>query len=331
MYFAKDAPIEAKPIYIRADVAKELPNADDRRMNDPVDSQEMVFQSYRRDECMELGLVLTSAEIANQISHHSGKWWLSVEAKDEASALQELAAYRRDNPVGENVIKRRIPLFGGSFAGAFIYAATICLIGSVSSSEATRDIWMSTGQMNSDMFLQGQVWRATTALTLHADAQHLMSNLAFGCVFGMMAGRILGGGIAWLSIVGAGTLGNGLNAIMRSESHLSIGASTAVFAALGVMVAHALHPRFVSSEKRFKRWSPLIAGVLLLAFVGVGGERTDVGAHVTGFVSGMVIGWLAARLPLHWLSNSRLQMASGFIAFAMVVLAWTFAVRFGAR
>jgi membrane associated rhomboid family serine protease len=147
----------------------------------------------------------------------------------------------------------------------------------------------------------------------------------------MMAGRILGGGIAWLSIVSAGTLGNGLNAVMRSETHLSIGASTAVFAALGVLVAHALHPRFVSSEKLFKRWSPLIAGVLLLAFVGVGGERTDVGAHVTGFVSGMVIGWLAARLPLHWLSNPRIQMASGAAAFTVIVLAWTIAVRLGAQ
>ncbi len=300
-------------------------------MNDTVASQETVFQSHRRDECMELGLVLTSAEIQNQIFHHSGKWWLSVAPQDEASALQELAAYRRDNPIAEKLVSRRIPLFEGSFVGAFVYAATICLIGSVSSSADTREIWMSIGQMNSDAFLGGQFWRATTALTLHADAQHLLSNLAFGCVFGMMAGRILGGGIAWLSIVSAGTLGNGLNAVMRSETHLSIGASTAVFAALGVLVAHALHPRFVSSEKLFKRWSPLIAGVLLLAFVGVGGERTDVGAHVTGFVSGMVIGWLAARLPLHWLSNPRIQMASGAAAFTVIVLAWTIAVRLGAQ
>ena len=38
-------------------------------------------------------------------------------------------------------------------------------------------------------------------------------------------------------------------------------------------------------------WAPLAAGILLLVYLGFGGERTDVGAHVAGFAVGAVLGF----------------------------------------
>ena len=109
---------------------------------------------------------------------------------------------------------------------------------------------------------------------------------------------------------------------MQPETHTSIGASTAVFAALGLLVAHALRNRGPVRETLLKRWSPLIGGVVLLAMTGVGGERTDVMAHVTGFVAGMLMGWLACSLPLAWLTNVVVQRVAGVATIALVMIAW---------
>ncbi|MGB7346111.1 MAG: rhomboid family intramembrane serine protease [Pirellulaceae bacterium] len=295
-------------------------------MDEFSDEQAVVFRSRRRDQCMELRLVLESAGIASQAVHQSREWLLLVAASDEGTALNEFAAYRLDNPIAAAKSVSRIPLFRGAAIGSFLYAAIIGLIGAVSNQPESQPVWHAIGQTNAGQILSGQLWRTLTALTLHADAVHLFSNIGFGCVFGYLAGRILGGGVAWLTIVLAGALGNFLNALMRSAEHTSIGASTAVFAALGVMVAHALHPRFQTQERLLKRWSPLIAGVLLLAFIGVGGERTDVGAHVTGFLAGIVLGWIAARLPLHWLDSDRFQMTLGVLAVLLVAGSWMAAI-----
>ncbi len=300
-------------------------------MNDQSVDAEIVSRSFRRDECMELRLALEAAGIANEVLNQSGEWLLCVASIDEAAALRELAAYRADNPLTKPTPRPPVPVLAGATIGAFLYAAILVAIGSISGSEESRPLWYAIGEMNAGEVMNGQIWRTVTALTLHANAEHLCSNLAFGCVFGWMVGRILGGGVAWLTILMAGAIGNEMNAAMREPTFSSIGASTAVFAALGIMVAHALHPRYATDERLLKRWSPLIAGVLLLALIGVGGERTDVGAHTLGFIAGIVLGWLAARLPQRWLVDERVQMMAGIIAMAMLSAAWVAAIQFAVQ
>ena len=79
-------------------------------------------------------------------------------------------------------------------------------------------------------------------------------------------------------------------------------------------------------EKAMKRWSPLIGGVVLLAFTGLGGENTDVGAHVAGFLCGLIIGWFASRVPNRYLASGRVQAVAGAIAIGIVVFAWIAAI-----
>ena len=71
-----------------------------------------------------------------------------------------------------------------------------------------------------------------------------------------------------------------------------------------------------------QRWSPLIGGVILLSFLGIGGERTDVTAHLTGFLAGLVGGWSSSYLPAHWLRYTILQWAAGLAAIGILALAW---------
>jgi membrane associated rhomboid family serine protease len=297
-------------------------------MDDHPKRTEVVFKTRDRSTCGEPQLVLASAGISSNLIHQDGGWVIVVAAEDEAKSLDELRLHQQDNAGQTPRGRVRIPLFDGAFGGICVYTLVVSLIGFCDHFSAYQLQWREVGRMQAGEVMSGQWYRVFTALTLHVDLQHLLSNLAFGCLFGLLAGRILGGGVAWFSIVLAGAMGNAINAIVRDADHSSIGASTAVFAALGILVAHALRPRSDSalSENALKRWRPLIGGVLLLALVGVGGERTDVVAHVTGFFSGVIIGWIACRMPDRFLADSRFQSVAAGLALAMIAMAWAIAI-----
>ena len=65
---------------------------------------------------------------------------------------------------------------------------------------------------------------------------------------------------------------------------------------------------------------------MLLALIGVGGERTDVLAHVTGFLAGILTGWGSSRLPIHWLANDKLQLFAAVATLAIVLISWMIAI-----
>jgi len=117
---------------------------------------------------------------------------------------------------------------------------------------------------------------------------------------------------------------NLLNAWVQPQVHSSVGASTAVFATLGLLAAYAWRRRSGETGGRAYRWAPLIAGVFLLAFTGVGGENTDVLAHLTGFVMGAIVGVLHAawRVP----RGPVAQFVAGVAALVVVAAAWACAI-----
>jgi len=270
--------------------------------------------------------VLDAAGIFAEAGFHDGWWMLVVNGADVERATEELDAYRQENPERPAIQQSTVAVYGGAVTAVFAYAGIISGFFALTAISAFGLDWLAVGRMQAGKVTDGESWRIVTALTLHLDAGHILSNLVFGAVFGLLAGQILGGGVAWLTIAIAGSLGNFMNAVVQEPSHSSIGASTAVFAALGVIVAHALHPRACVHERPLRRWSPLIGGVLLLAITGVGGERTDVVAHVTGFLAGLVIGWLGCRVPERWLAASATQKCAGILAVTIIVMAWAIGI-----
>ena len=145
-----------------------------------------------------------------------------------------------------------------------------------------------------------QWWRPFTALFLHADAPHLVGNLLSGLFFGTLVARSVGPWRGWALILTCGTIGNLLtSAITWPEPFTSIGASTAVFGALGILSGLG----FMSMLRLRARlpWAriaaPVLAGIVLLGWLG-GGQpsgNTDVLGHVFGFASGLAAGALIAE------------------------------------
>jgi membrane associated rhomboid family serine protease len=291
-------------------------------MYQPPPGYEIVLRTRSPEEDRESRLVLDAAGVPAK-SHHQEGWWLLVVRRDDlTSATAELNAYRQENLEPSYHRDAPAPVFAGAKTAVIAYAGVLIVIAIFSAQSTLGLQWLSAGRMQAGRVMAGEWWRTVTALTLHVDGVHLVANLVFGALFGILAGQVLGGGVAWLAIVVAGALGNLINAMVRAPDHASIGASTAVFAALGLLVAHALRPRKAVPEKLLRRWSPMIGGLVLLAYTGLGGDRTDVVAHLAGFVAGLLTGWVGCSLPTPWLAHRKVQLLAGFAAIASVCCAW---------
>lgn len=179
----------------------------------------------------------------------------------------------------------------------------------------------------------GEWWRTATALTLHGDVVHLASNLVAGVGFVLFVARFFGAAAGWLLVLLSGIAGNWLNAwVQYPEPHFSVGASTAVFGAVGLLTgigvwAALAEPRTRLSLPRW--WVPLFGGLTLLGWLGLGDYRTDVAAHISGFLCGSVFGLLGA-FGRRWVG--RLQAHRfwvGAIPLLIVAAAWIFAFAAG--
>ncbi len=270
--------------------------------------------------------MLEALGILTQEAFLDGWWLVVVDERDLARALAELEDYSRETVSRPRPRAVRVPVISGGRLGVLCYACLLLGVAVLANSWAFGFDWVEAGAMRVGEVRAGEWWRTVTALTLHGDAGHLTANLMFGAVFGLLAGQALGGGLAWGGILIAGALGNGLNAAIQHPSHSSIGASTAVFAALAIVVAHSMRYWSLMASGWFRRWSPLIGGVLLLAYTGTGGERTDVAAHLTGFMAGLLIGGLGSMLPEHRLRDRRVQVSAALLASALVALCWILAL-----
>jgi membrane associated rhomboid family serine protease len=76
-----------------------------------------------------------------------------------------------------------------------------------------------------------------TALTLHADLAHVLSNALACLVFVTAVAWWLGPGVGTWLVLLAGAGGNALTALVHGPASVSGGASTAIFGALGILAA----------------------------------------------------------------------------------------------
>jgi len=266
--------------------------------------------------------VLHAVGIASDIAWNGRDWVLWVQPGDQAAALVHLQRYERENPPRRPPAPRE-PLHRGAWLGAVAYAAVVLLVGYLAGSNAFGLDWFDAGAQRTGLVRDGEVWRPITALTLHVDVGHLLANVGFGTVFGLLAGQLLGPGVAWATVLVAAASANLLNSFIQPAMHSSIGASTAVFATLGLLAAYAWRRRAAEGGRWAYRWAPLVAGIILLGFTGAGGERTDVLAHLTGFAAGAVAG--AVHAGWHCPRGSVAQVIAGVGALAAVGTAWAFA------
>lgn len=274
--------------------------------------------------------MLVAVGVQAHVTRDAKSWLVLVAEDDVDRAREELTAYQQEEQDAKRN-RQSTPMAGGKglFETVLAFVLTISTTSMIGWSAVNGPTFTAAGLSDAGLVRGGEVWRTVTALTLHADLPHLFSNLVFGTLFIVLAGRWLGGGVAALLTLVGGAIGNGINALIQDASHTSLGASTAVFSALGIAVAMALRPSIRTQTSMMRQWSPLIGGAVLLSMYGTGGERTDVTAHVTGFLSGLVAGWLASFAPHAWRFDVPVQSVAAVSAAVIIPGAWMLALLLG--
>lgn len=280
----------------------------------------VVFDSRNRRACRDRALVLESLRIPYEIVDDELSCALVVPAEYSAQAVEELRKYDEENVPRAEPRLARIDTYN-ALPGLFGYVVVLTGIGLLAGIGAFSENWRAAGRVSGALIRQGEWWRNVTALTLHSDLQHLIGNLLFGLLFGLFAGRLLGSGVAWLGIVTAAAAGNALNTFLLTPEHASVGASTAVFAALGMVAGHVWRAKLMRQDHWPYRVGPIVGGLALLMYTGTGGPDTDVGAHLMGFVCGFALGVALVGLRERFKSD-RLQITSALLTVGLIGFAW---------
>ena len=280
-----------------------------------------VRRSARRSQAEQYALVLTAMGIQSLMTPEGKFTALYVSLEDAARASDELAAYdseeRRRPP---EKVWTRPPL--PRVEVAMVYWTVLLFFFAAGRNEAFSFDWISAGAAQTGLMLGGEWWRAVTALCLHQSGAHLLGNLVFGTVFLMLLSQVTGAGVAALAMITAGAAGNVLSALVRAPEYTSIGASTAIFAGIGLLAALRQARSQGHSLSVLRNWVPVAGGLALLAFLGFSGENTDVLAHVLGFGSGIAAGLVLARWDRDWTVDRGLQWKCAAISGAVVISAW---------
>jgi membrane associated rhomboid family serine protease len=276
---------------------------------DPVGQTRISCRNRR--QAMDWALVLASQGIQAIIDDTEG-WGLIVSTADYPTAVEHIRLYRLEN----RYWRWRHPIGHGFVFDWSVVLWAVMLMAVFYLSRTIRPDWERMGCMDNSAVLSGEWWRLFTAILLHGSLAHLAANLTLGAVLlGLVMGRY-GAGLGLLASYFAGAGGNLAGLMVYPNSHLGVGASGMVMGGLGLLAAQSLTSLRIQRNRKFVLRS-LIAGTLLFVLFGFSPEA-DVVAHVGGFVSGLVLGWLLIRFPFIT-RNRKLNIFAGLLLVVLVV------------
>lgn len=271
-------------------------------------------------EIADWSLVLSAVGIDQKLDQQTGV--ILTRKKDAEQAMKQVRAFREENrywPPPPSAVRPAVRsdnpptllMFGGLMIFYWLTGPWLA-----------DNPWFKAGAVNSRAILdQGEWWRLLTALTLHADQMHLVGNCVIGGVIVHLLCKATGYGIGWLTLLLSAMTGNFLNIVFRDTPHYSVGFSTAVFAAVGILCGRQLNNTASTIIRQLLL--PLGAGVGLLAMLGSAGERTDFGAHLFGLASGLLYGFFLQLTNFDLLGRRRgLQLLFFLFSFFLIILCW---------
>lgn len=276
-------------------------------------------------------LTLSSRGIASRARQADGTFELYVAAHDVELAIAELNAIDREerdarSAAAADAAVARPQLSKNATLGAVVVALLLMAFFAITGPRADGAFWFAAGASDAERVLHGEWWRTVTALTLHADSAHVISNVGIGTIVIAAVMRSEGVGFGSALVLASGSAGNLVNAWVHETLHRSVGFSTAVFGAIGILGGLA----FVNARRHIKprrpAWTALAGTLGLLALLGMSDKGSvDVLAHVFGAGTGLGVGLLSAWLHARPNSTSG-QWCAGTGALAAVVTSWWIAL-----
>lgn len=270
-----------------------------------------------RRQADEWAVVLAAGGIKHRLRRRPDGWALVVAARDSDAAREALDAYDRENAdAAESRDERARPVRGAAAVGVVVGLLLVAFF-VVTGTRAHRNAWFARGGADAARIVDGEWWRTITALTLHADGAHVGGNAVASVVLVGAVCHELGPGVGLGLLLLAGAGGNALTAVVHRAHHDSVGASTALFGAVGLLAAGRLASRARRGAAR-KRWMVVGASLALLALLGTSPDA-DLLAHASGLLVGGALGLAVPTTPP---LRPAAQWALALTVVAVVVAAW---------
>jgi len=276
-----------------------------------------------RADAEEWALVLEAEGMAPEIRSLGDEFVLLVDSADAHRAVKALWAYESENRPAATPFEDDWSGWGPFYAAAAIAAAMLIFFVAGMLTEPVLH-WYDRGSASAERILHGELWRTVTALTLHADFAHVIANSIAVVFLVTAAGTVLGPGLAAALVLGIGAGGNLLNAMLHGSSHVSVGASTAIFGAVGLLGGIGVARRRSRGVRGRRAWVPLVASVAILAMIGTSGARVDLWAHLLGLVVGGIAGTCLAAFVNHPVPL-RQQWKLGMATVVVILVCWMMA------
>jgi rhomboid protease GluP len=247
-----------------------------------------IFKHLSERQAQTYGFLLATVSIRYDLSKNWLGWTIWVNEADVDDALDLLEEYIEENQ--ESDPSDALSHYSDRMNGYGVWGALVLLVIHIAIYRTPdRDLFIQALGASSSGILEGDLFRSATALLIHASHLHLAGNMAGIAIFGSALCSWTGWGTGWLLITLTGIFGNLLNAILQGAGHLSVGASTAVFGAIGILATLQFIKKIRQPGVGFRALLPLGGGLALLAMLG-SGAHTDLMAHLFGFLSGGAIG-----------------------------------------
>jgi rhomboid protease GluP len=259
---------------------------------EPIETSVCVTTTATQAE--EYAVVLAASGIGHRLEATDAGWALIVAPGDMRRASQALATYDQENR-DDTALDASRRAYGETWIGALIAALLVSFF-AVTGPREPGAIWFDRGSASAQQILAGEVWRTVTALTLHADLAHVLSNAIACLVLVTAVAWWLGPGVGSWLVVLAGAGGNAVTAFAHGTPYVSVGASTAIFGALGILAVLQCVARRRRRALGRKGWVAIAASLALLGTLGTG-PQSDVLAHFFGLLAGGLLG-IGAALAL---------------------------------
>jgi len=248
----------------------------------------VILMGLDKDQAETFSIVLASAGIDCHLRSGEQGWELWTESLKQEEALAVIDQYiaeNRDKPVDRGFA---IVEYGRTFSG--LWGALILLACQLAVwHSGMGDAYVAAYGASAEKILKGDWYRSATALLLHADVLHLAGNILGIALFATAVCSVAGWGVGWLMILLSGIAGNLVNALFFQSAHWSIGASTAVFGAVGILSAVQFVRKIREAGQRWKAFLPFGGGLALLGLLG-SARHADLTAHLFGFSAGILLG-----------------------------------------
>ncbi len=270
------------------------------------------------EQIRDYSLVLASQGIPHHIRRDDrGPYLVAVRFDLLDSAEEQIALFQKENPP-----RKENPPLALRLAVSPLLVLLVPSLFTILQFSSYGSRFYHSGVSDAEKILAGDWWRPITALTLHGDAHHLVSNLVSGYIvlnllaFRMPLSRIV------VPLAVASSVANFLVACSIRSDFRSLGFSTFVFCALGALAT--IEFRLVPRESRgaLRRFAPLCAAILLAVFLGIG-EHSDILAHFYGLLLGIGVGFLPRKKVLLWGCPTGFRdLLSWILFFAFFLFAW---------